>query len=126
MVTQAAHAPDPSDFTRDEGAMFLRLPAGRSCVSGHRRSEFPPGADADADADPEPALLSVDSRRTSSVFHPDMSASTLNGCRRQAFGSAVLSVVSARVLSSSDELQPREVMTPPGLAGTLAGTGCGR
>lgn len=78
----------------------------------------------------EPGLQSVDSRRRSSIFHPDMSASTLKGCRRHVAGScvfcsAVLSSVSARLLSSSEELQPAslkvpgEVITLPSLNGTL-------
>lgn len=129
-VTQAAQSSDSdtSDFTQEEGAMFLRLPAGGYCISRHRNSEFTPRVDTA----PEPGLQSLESRRRPSVFHPDMSASTLNGCRRQATGSRVFcSVVSTGLLSSSEELHTasldvsREFMTPWNTCPSSSASGSG-
>lgn len=124
LVIQGAQSSgsDASDFTGDEGAAvkLFRLPPGRLHVSRHRYREFK--AKGDTATEPPSGLQQVDS---ASVFLPDMSASTLNGwCRRttgDVFSSAVLSTKSGRLLSSSDELQPRslkvswEAISPPGL-----------
>lgn len=125
LVTQGAQSSgsDASDFTGDEDAVFLRLPPGRSYVSRHRYSEFTPRGDPDTERD----LQSLDSRRRSSVFRPDMSASTLNGCRRQVSASRVFccalpSDASARWASSSGGLQPASVNVPRDVMTSVIGS----
>lgn len=110
-----------SGLTGDRGSAVtpLRLSPAGLRVSRRRHREFSPGADTKLLL----VLQQADSPPRLSVFLPAMSASTLKGwCRRTAAGflsSSSDNNKSARIPSSSDELQPgsvkvpREAMSPP-------------